>query len=133
MGDSASTSKERTATARASLNQATEASSLGRRLALALLALVAFALAPLAFLAGGAAAEVPLLDEGAEDVHDRPRAELGGHVRDVVGRRDLDHLHAADPLAGHHPQRLECLAGQQAPGLGRSRPGHEAGVDRVDV
>src|SRR4051812_18579737 len=41
-------------------------------------------------LVRAAAAEVALLDERPQDVHDRAAAELRGHVGDVVGRRDLD-------------------------------------------
>ena len=54
--------------------------------------------------------EVALLHEGDQHVHDRPGAQLGGHVRDVIWRRDFNDLHAADALASDHPQRLERLA-----------------------
>src|SRR5215217_4810975 len=85
------------------------------RLRLAFLMLLALSL-----LAAWAAAEVALLDHRAEHVHDRAGAELGGHVGHVVGRRDLDDLHAADTLAGDHAQRLQGLAGQQAARLRRA-------------
>src|SRR5215211_5241442 len=130
MGDSASTSNDSTAAALVPASQ--DISAAAGRLRVVALALLALLLAPVP-LALGAAPQVALLDEGPEHVHDRASAELRRHVRDVVGRGDLHHLHAADPLARDGPQRLQRLTGQQASRLRRARARHEARVDRVDV
>jgi hypothetical protein len=62
----------------------------------------------------GAAPELALRHERAEDVHDGPARELRRHVAHVVGRRDFDDLHPADPLARYQSEELERLAGQEA-------------------
>ena len=69
----------------------------------------------------------------AEGVEDDAARQLGRIVVDVVGRRDLDDLHAAEALSCDEADDFERFARQQATGLWRTGSRREAGIDGVDV
>lgn len=65
---------------------------------------------PSSFLDLLAMAEMVVSDEGAEDVEDDAAGELRRIVVDVVGRGDLNHLHAAQALRRNRVDDLQSLA-----------------------
>src|SRR5258706_1892088 len=70
---------------------------------------------------------------GAEDVHNRAAAELGGHVAHVIGRADLDELHTGETFLGDKTDEFQHLPWQQAAGFGRTGPRCESNIDHIDI
>src|SRR5262249_494620 len=71
--------------------------------------------------------------ERADDIEDDAASQLRRIVVDVVGRRDLDGLHAAQSLSGNGVNHLQRFSWQEAARLGRAGPRREARIDRVDI
>ena len=60
----------------------------------------------------------------------------GGDRRDVgmvIGRRDLDHVHAADIEIADRPEDAQRLIGAESARDGRAGAGREGGIERVNV
>src|SRR5919112_426002 len=71
--------------------------------------------------------------KGAERGVDDPGAEERGDLPHVVLRRDLDHLHADQSLAGDDAQHAEDLARRKPTWLGGTGAGSVARIEAVDV
>ena len=79
-------------------------------------------------------AELAVRDHRAERLDDDAHAEQRGDVGGVVGRRDLDHLQAADALgAATSPRSFSASRGRKPPGSGQPVPGTKPQSMAVDV
>src|SRR5215207_1862684 len=81
----------------------------------------------------GERTELAFINKGAQHGVDDPRAEERGDLSDVVLRRDLDHLHADQSLAGDDAQHAEDLTRCESTRLRGPGAGGVARIDGVDI
>mmetsp|Transcript_18052 Transcript_18052/g.46653 ORF Transcript_18052/g.46653 Transcript_18052/m.46653 type:complete len:253 (-) Transcript_18052:101-859(-) len=78
-------------------------------------------------------AHLAMCNHRAKRVDDDAQSHQACDIRHVVWRRNLDNLHAAQPLLGDEADKLERLAREQATRLGPARAGDEGCLKRINV